>query len=564
MTADMMADIEPAELGLHFPTFRDVQREAVEMAVYGEERFQGLCIPPGGGKSGIALAIPQLTGWRTLIYTATRGLEDQYMRTGREFEIANVRGKQNYGCYEFEKSRPDLGVMCDDGSRMGCSMVRGNGCQYEETRNFARRSQVVLTNYAFGLTVHSKGQGLMLPADKGGRPFDCLILDEAHLAPNIVRSFLGVLITEKECRELVGAEPVRGEDLVSWIGWANEHLNQVAAEYQVRKAELSVRTKKAVRRDVDIVKRLENLVEKLGRLATAEDGEWICEFREGQRYGRQWDFKIVSPGRFTERFLYMGIPRVILTSATLRKKTMYIMGIGDRESRFYEWPKIFPANRCPVYFIPARSKDGKGISIVRNSTEDNKRRWINLIDNLIEQRMDRKGLIITTSYAYQKELMEKSRWSKYMIGNTADPDSESAIELFERFCKSNPPNVLCSPSFGTGWDFKYDRGEYLIVSKVPLKPPGSASKLIEAILKVDPEYTDYETMQDLVQWCGRIQREEDDQGEVFIVDNSWSWFRGKASKHAPMGFVNSVRSWTSSELPVPLERLNMSDLSRGR
>ncbi len=121
MSTDMLDDITPEDLGLGvFKDFRDIQREATSQAVYNPARFQGLCMPTGSGKSGIPAMIAKLTGWRTCVLTATKGLQAQYIK---DFPFMySMQGRSNYECWEMEQKRPDLQVGCDDGARMGCSL----------------------------------------------------------------------------------------------------------------------------------------------------------------------------------------------------------------------------------------------------------------------------------------------------------------------------------------------------------------------------------------------------------------------------------------------------------
>ena len=135
-----------------------------------------------------------------------------------------------------------------------------------------------------------------------------------------------------------------------------------------------------------------------------------------------------------------------------------------------------------------------------------------------------------------------------MIANrNDDPDAPDAMEAFEQFIKTPPPTILCSPSFGTGWDFKLDRCEFLLIPKVPLKPPPSTSKLAQARFDADNEYYDQETMSDMEQIRGRPWRSVEDRAEVVITDGTFGWW-GYQNKHlASPGFIKQVRR--ISQLP---------------
>ena len=123
--------------------------------------------------------------------------------------------------------------------------------------------------------------------------------------------------------------------------------------------------------------------------------------------------------------------------------------------------------------------------------------------------------------------MQHSRHADLMEGNTDDPDSDSAAEVAERFYKMSAPRILVSPSFARGWDFSFDRAEYTIISKVPFVP--TQSKVMEARLERDEKYGDHVSMKKIEQGAGRVMRDVEDRGEVFLVDGHFTYFVKKCA-----------------------------------
>src|SRR5215510_8265357 len=125
---EVLHGLTPADIGLdQYQEFQAEQLEAIEKAVYGEKRFQGLALPMGAGKSLVAVAVQKLTGMRTVILTSTKGLQDQYARDFKRNGLVDIRGKANYEC------QADLTMSCRDGQRAACSLYspRGNSdCLY--------------------------------------------------------------------------------------------------------------------------------------------------------------------------------------------------------------------------------------------------------------------------------------------------------------------------------------------------------------------------------------------------------------------------------------------------
>jgi Rad3-related DNA helicase len=136
-----------------------------------------------------------------------------------------------------------------------------------------------------------------------------------------------------------------------------------------------------------------------------------------------------------------------------------------------------------------------------------------------------------------------------IVNGAADPDSQTAHQAYDRFLLCGPGAVLVSPSFSTGWDFKWDLAEWQILSKIAF--PDTRGKVMQRRCADDRTYSNYIAAQDLQQSAGRIVRSEEDRGMTLIIDDSWSWFGSIASEFLAKSF--KVRR--EDELPRPLEKL---------
>ena len=537
--------LTPSDLGLTgYPSFRTdslgrpVQLEVVEFAAYCEKRFAAVCAPTGIGKGCAALSIAKLAGVRTAILTGTLGLQDQYKVEGSANGLVDIRGRANYSCGDW----PELD--CRLGSKMGCRYVGGRGCEYDTCKDLAREADIVGTSYAYWMTVHDKAQGLERTGEdaelEGRNPIELLICDEFHTAKTWLAGYIAVRLYEGEVKRW--CEPaMMGEDIAKWQQLI-QNLNlidELKTEVKVLALEIAGLGKKVKKQHIEQLHRTEALMGKFMRVMSMRD-DWVLERKDGTRVGRVWSFDVIQPGRYAEQYLFCRVPKVVVMSASLRPKEMPLMGIGKDEYEFREWQRIYQRSNCPIYYLPPKF-DGKSVRVTQKTDAAQLFAWVLHIDQLMKGRLDRRVLIITSSYKYQEFLMGHSSYGEYMIGNKDEEDSETAQEAFNRFIKTPPPVILCSPSFGVGWDFKDDRCEFLVISKVPLRAPKGASKLMAARLARDPEYGNHETMQDIVQWCGRPQRSETDRAEIVIVDGSWDWFGPRNAKHAPEGFVKEIR-----------------------
>jgi Rad3-related DNA helicase len=497
----------PQELGFPewFEEFRPAQEEAIEHCLTTEKRFVGIGAPPGVGKSGIAYAIAKLLGGRTIILTGTLGLQDQYAAYP---DIVDIRGRSNFPCWESGT--------CEDGGRMGCGDKVG--CPYLGAFKRQNEAEIVVTSYAYYLACHEKGQGM--------RPPDTLICDEAGLADQWLSRALDFTISERECRDAgIRMAPPPGEDLDGWVERADRIWSGARSRYATLKLTTPPRSGGARDRLARDLRKAESFVDRSERLAKLDDN-WVCSREDGHDEGRVWRFECIWPGKYREK-LFRWVPRVILMSATLRPKTLNLLGIARADCDFREWGRQFPAANGPVIWVPT-------VRLNHRMSNEDRERWMCRIGEIVEKRDDRRGLIHTVSYARAKEIASSTLALSYpiILNGAADPDTQTARQAFEQHVKSKHSNsVLVSPSFSTGWDFAGTHAEYQIIAKLPL--PDTRSKVMQARVERDRGYADYLAAQELVQACGRVVRSATDRGETIIIDDSLTWFKNRAAEHMP-------------------------------
>lgn len=520
-------NIDPVDLGLpeRFAEFRPCQREAVEFILDSPKRFVGAALPTGSGKSLIAVAAHRAERARTVILTSTRGLQDQYASVFADCGMVDIRGKSNYKCDQ----RPWL--TCRFGGLEGCKLTDGGGCNYECHRAQARNADLVVTNYAYWLRVNEFFPGLSRvdpeEPDSITNPVDLLICDEAHNAAEELSNYLKVELRESwlhtgKLRRL-GID-LDNEDIVQWSQFAWRHLDKVAERFRDALRELKLNSTKHNR---ELVWELESLLEALTKISRMSGSDaWVCEVRPGTRYGRVWEFNCAWPASWSH-LLFQSVPKVVLMSATLRPNAFSMLGVSKSDFDFHEWPRVFPANHTPIYHIPT-------VKMNHRITEEGLSIWVKRIDEIIDSRQDRKGIIHTVSFNRQRYLLDQSRFSRFMVANDNDPESPTSAEVVDSFKALQPPAILVSPSFSTGWDFPRRNCEFQIIAKIPY--PDTRAKVIQARLARLPSYADALAMTELVQSAGRATRDEADRCEIFIIDDGILWFMVRNKYMKPMWF----------------------------
>ena len=519
MNATLKGCPSPQEFGLpeQFERFRPIQEEALSALEY-PQRFITLCAPTGSGKSAVVVADALRSGEPTCIVTSTRGLQTQYMDDFKSIGMVDIRGKANYQCHMKEE------YTCEDGCVAKCPYRGTVNCPSSQAEMAASCSSLVVTNYAKWTASRKYGQGMS--------HFTRVIFDEAHNCPSAIAQAMQVVLHHREIEETLKLDfpgSPQNQEMECWKAWAYEAKSTAEA--------LAIVTQEKINRASDPkpawvrqLTHMKNLVRRLSIIQTARPSEWVVD-----EWEKGFIFDPIRPGRYAESTLFLRMPKVVMVSATLRPKTMFMCGVGKDQFHFREFPSEFDRKRCPIYYIPTMRVDRRA--------GDLGMLWA-MLDRIAARRREVKGLVHTVSYARQQEIQERSRFYASMIIN---PKGEPAIETVERFFESGPGTILVSPTVGEGYDFKHGRARWQLLCKIPFEPP---SKIVKAREADDPEYRAYQAIQYMVQVFGRIMRDKSDWGESFIGDSHLDWFLPRYGYLAPKSFHGFYQRM--EHLPPPL------------
>ena len=125
-------------------------------------------------------------------------------------------------------------------------------------------------------------------------------------------------------------------------------------------------------------------------------GWWSRDSTEAEHDG--YRLQAVWPYTYAEKLLFLGIPKIILISATINMKTLSLLGIKRSECDFYEYGASFDPGRSPVYFLPT-------VSLNHKTGPDEFSLVVGRVDEIISDRLDRKGIIHTTSYQRAQDIV---------------------------------------------------------------------------------------------------------------------------------------------------------------
>lgn len=509
----------PNTLGLPYPSWRPDQERVICLALDTPHRFVGIQAPTGCGKSAIAAALLALAGPPGVVLTATKGLQDQY---GALFSLTDVRGAGNYECLAArDQFRLEFigraAVGCDEGPcRVGedCER-RKDGCLYYDAVRRAQLGEAIVTSYAYWIAFHRYGEGLGQKA--------LLVLDEAHDAAEQLADQLTIELSRYD----VGASFPDRATHEAWRAWACALLPEALLRSQTGRVRGRLRYKR--------------LAEQLGQIASLPE-DWVWELA-----GPKARFAPVVVAPFVEAALFRSIPKIVFLSATVTKQILLQLGVAEAE--WIELPSPFPVSRRPIYIYRDRHLPLRMDYRTAKRNPEVQEEWLYQIDQWLNARADRKGIIFTVSYRLQEWILAHSNRRMCMIA----PDRAAALpKAVEAFRRAGPGAILVSPAIATGFDFQYDAAEYAIIAKMPF--PDTRSPLMQARLKANKDYRNVLTMRTLVQACGRIVRAADDRGEVLVADEHAIWFVKYHHHLAPRSFIEAVR--IVDKLPVPPPPLN--------
>lgn len=494
----------------------------IDVIITNPLRVSTVCAGTGTGKSPAVVTVALLSKVPTCIVTQSKSLQDQYLRDFQSIGMVDIRGRNNYPC----DLKPDM--TCQEGYAARCPYKGTVGCPSSQAEMRAATSSLVVTNYDKWIASRKYGQGMA--------HFQQVIFDEGDCAPDALARAMQVVIS---CREVevdleIDLPEVGVDEFSVWKMWA-QNARQVAAEatklaYE-RIAGLSDPKSSWVRHYTH----MRNLARKLATLATANVNNWIVETIKLDKGGEGFQFDPIYPGMYAESALLLRVPKIIFVSATIRPKTMFMVGLGKDTFKFREFDSEFDPARSPFYYAPTQRVD--------SNHPDMSLLWLKL-DQVAARRRDRKGIVHTISYARRDELAGRSRFADSMIIN---PKGEAPAHMLERYRAAGPGSILVSPSIGRGESFEGDEGRWQFILRIPYEPP---SKIVKAREARDKEYRPYRAMQGLVQMPGRIIRSNKDWGENFIGDANLDWFLPRYGHLAPKSFFRTFKPIKT--LPPPM------------
>lgn len=488
----------PKELGMpgKYVEWRPFQEQAIRSIDAATGTICSM-LPPGAGKSGIYMGWAAWKNKRICVLVPSKYLQKQLYEDFKGFGLVSLEGQANpkYHCEITEGSVAT--APCHGG--FDCELKRA-GCKYFADLRRAAKEQYVLTNYAFWM--HNKN---------ALGEFDALVMDETHQAFNWIANHVSVSFTRREVDENFHRHPVS-----DWKPWAEFQARVFAGEVKELKAGPK---SNAMYERVRVLRRWQ---EEVSFLARADPKSLVFE-----KKATGWRWECVWPGNY-RGLLISNAKKYIMTSGTMTKRTVAMLGYSKAEYEWHAYPSTFPVERRPVHILPAPRMNA-------SISPGGMKTWLNCIDRYADTRSKWRGVVHSGSYARSEYIAVNSRHKDRVIVHM---NSAGLAEAIERFL-ATPGSILVSPSIMEGVDFPYEKCDWNYIAKIPF---GNHNEPVLAErLRQDPEFGIYSAAFSIVQAAFRGMRAIDDYCETAIGDGSWQhWFFRRAKHHFPQYFLDAV------------------------
>lgn len=517
---------------------------------WNDKRYIVIEAGTGIGKSALAKTIASSSS-QTFLLTATKQLQDQYIKDFKGNDFISIKGRANYTCNENKRLNCECGpCMLDKNILRKCKAL--NRCVYFNIRKKAQEANTALTSYQYFLYSTTCG--------KFWTPRETIILDEAHLTESQLVQWATININPDELKseyDLDFPKYTQKESLKENIVWleqvwkaiTNKRLNVQKEILEAYKQTPSIITAELsgyditnfdfdllTEEDLEEILSVHSEYYKLDKLyrrfciffeSADKHNNWICEANENCVVLTP----ITAKNLFRKYIDSMATKRIIFLSATILniKGLCNDLDISKDQLAAVRCESNFNSEKSPIYYMPSGSTNYKNLDsslpiIIKN------------INNIINNYENEKGIIHTGNYKIAKAIYDNIKSDRFIM-KTDNQTNEELIKIHENSIKST---ILLSPSLTTGADLKDDLSRFQIIVKLPWM--SLADTRIKERIKIDEDWYLTEMMRTLVQAAGRSTRSENDWSHTYVLDNSFIYWINKAKKWLPKKFMQRINT----------------------
>jgi len=528
---------------------RSAQLEVLQKLEGAWEQYKYFAIsaPTGVGKTHIALALADSIP-KSYLLTGTKDLQAQYERSSSK--VIDIKGRGNYICNVNPMFNADE-APCLANKELKSSCIQAGTCDYYNQKTKAIKSQMMITNYSYFLTVTSNAD-----EDSEWTQRTAVVMDEAH---DLEKQLINIAELKINLNDLysnfgIGDEEWRfTEDSTKNVQLLTSIMQQMVAKIQEMDDKIEEIFNEGTfmqRGPKNIPKSVQEKVRKINSKKTVLQNyvSKIFIYTETRNYtDSPWvetpNFEensiILSP--LTSKYLFKLMmdewgEKLVFMSATLPPKKDLCLELGIKEEELYyvEVNTPFEPEKSPIVVLPITKMNYKEL-------DRGLPKIIEAVEAIMDGHKNEKGLIHTGNYRIAKEILEgvDKATKQRLIARDMGPSKMHNQELLKLHYSNDEPTVLLSPSMTTGIDLYDDMARFQIVVKLPF--PSLADPRIKRKSEL---FSDWYTMQmwiELLQASGRATRNMDDYSTTYILDASFPYFYDKSKRALPSWFKDRVQ-----------------------
>ena len=493
----------------------------------------------GSGKSAWPAAIS--SKFKTIVLTATKSLQSQYAFYGFE----PIMGRDNYACISpdrlFEDASASDCVFSGEMWKCGVHEV----CPYVVQKRKARGAPAAVLNYHYWGLV---GRGVEKKTGELNWRKDFLFLDEAHDVARLCVDFFSLELNKKhqgryfldEFPQIYGGMPetLMQDRAMAWIERSAEIVgsNVVMLKGKLKRGgkEEKKRTAGRYKAAGRLWQKLENVREALGE----KPEDWFIKSDAQGIVVRPLTARHVFP----ELFLFDRDATTVLMSATIGDFGEFTRELGIERYREKVVPSRFPPSAMPVFVHGDCPPMSYGYVKKHPEAFDIQ---ADLIAKDLKENVpkDWSGLIHVTRRREAEEIrrrLAKRGFGDRVVASPGSVDgvyvpSQDQLVWWNKTREEKPNAILASCSFGTGYDGREERVNY--IGKIPFLPWGSEGSYEAAYRKYSHKRYLSMTANLFSQWRGRTRRGRDEdydeggeaRGRIVVFDGSFNRIRHKLS-----------------------------------
>lgn len=410
-------------------------------------------------------------------------------------------------------------------------MHRSEGsCAYKLAYGKFCMASVAVTNYSYMFTEH-----LYLGELK---PRNILVADEAHSVERQLLGFIEVCITQKTLENWApGCLPVPVlPDIIAFIDWMRTKYGTQCKE---RLDMLDSLLQDCDYKNRKLLNEFSQLQNHVGRMSYAVDNiakdptNWIF-WQDKVDGGLNCNAKPLNAAPYVPKMInQMGAVRLYM-SAYPGPKEIFCrnLGLDTKKVAWLELDSTFPVESRLINITPVGSMSRKYI-------EQTMPALLGICKTILEVHSTEKGLIHCNSYGIGLKIFNFLQSTPMRSRIIFPLNSSDRNSCFLKHRNSKEPTVMISPSIAEGFSFDDDLARFQIIAKCPF--PFIGDRQVKAKMELDYDWYILQTVQTIVQACGRGVRSEKDHCVTYITDADFIRLYERHSHFFPAWLTKAFR-----------------------